>query len=88
MKPTILTKLHPAAILGTMPRPRKNNKLPKGVSFDPDRHGNPRYYFRAAGKPKVRLREQPGTAEFEKEIACARLGIPYSEQKMTAARRS
>lgn len=81
MKPTILTKLHPAAILGTMPRPRKNNKLPKGVSFDPDRHGNPRYYFRAAGKPKVRLREQPGTAEFEKEIACARLGIPYSEQK-------
>jgi integrase len=53
-------------------------KLPKGVSLDRDfRHGKPRYYFRAPGKPKVRLRETPGTIEFEKEVACARLGIPY-----------
>lgn len=61
-----------------MPRPRKDNKLPKGVSFDPDRHGNPRYYFRAPKQPKVRLAETPGTPAFEKEVACARLGIPYA----------
>lgn len=26
--------------------------------FDPDRHGNPRYYVRKPGKPKIRIREQ------------------------------
>lgn len=61
-----------------MPRPRKDNKLPKGVSFDPDRHGNPRYYFRAPNQPKIRLKEAPGTPAFEKEVASARLGIPYA----------
>lgn len=60
-----------------MPRPRKDNKLQKGVSFDPDRHGNPRYYFRAPNRPKVRLKETPGTPAFEREVACARLGITY-----------
>ncbi|MBB3980081.1 integrase [Rhizobium azooxidifex] len=67
-----------AASLGTMPRPRKHDKLPKGVTFDPDRHNNPRYYFRTAGKAKVRLRETPGTTAFDDEVACARLGQPYS----------
>ncbi|MBI1621470.1 tyrosine-type recombinase/integrase [Aquamicrobium zhengzhouense] len=52
-------------------------KLPKGVSIDRDRHGNVRLYFRMAGKPKVRLREAPGTKEFDQEVACARLGIPH-----------
>lgn len=60
-----------------MPRPRKDNKLPKGVVFDPDRHGNPRYYFRAAGQPKIRLSETPGTEAFDREVAAARLGIPH-----------
>lgn len=59
--------------------PETPNKLPKGVSVDRDfRKNEPRYYFRAAGRPKVRLRETPGTKEFEDEVACARLGIPYS----------
>lgn len=61
-----------------MPRPRKDSRLPKGVSFDPDRHGNPRYYFRAPGQPKIRLFEQPYTEAFDDEVACARLGIPYA----------
>lgn len=52
-------------------------KLPKGVSVDRDRHGNVRLYFRAPGRPKVRLRETPGTKPFDDEVACARLGIGY-----------
>lgn len=59
--------------------PETPNKLPKGVSVDRDfRKKEPRYYFRAAGRPKVRLRETPGTKEFDDEVACARLGVPYS----------
>lgn len=54
-------------------------KLPKGVSPDRDRHGNVRLYFRAAGRAKVRLREMPGTEEFENEVACARLGVAYAK---------
>ncbi|TGQ67329.1 site-specific integrase [Mesorhizobium sp. M00.F.Ca.ET.186.01.1.1] len=56
-------------------------KLPKGVSPDRDRHGNVRLYFRAPGQSKVRLRERPGTQEFETEVACARLNVPYSPLK-------
>jgi len=55
---------------------RKHN-LPTGVSVDYDRHGNPRYYFRRTGHPKVRLREKPGTDGFKDEVACARLGMPF-----------
>lgn len=51
--------------------------LPKGVSKDKDRHGNWRFYFRAPGRPKVRLREAPGTKAFDDEVACARIGVPY-----------
>lgn len=51
--------------------------LPKGVSVDRDRHKNVRLYFRAPGRSKVRLREEPGTKAFEEEVACARLGVPY-----------
>lgn len=65
-------------ILGTM---SKKTNLPQGVSLDRDRHGNARYYFRTTGRPKVRLHEAPGTREFDQEIACARLGIPYSNAK-------
>jgi len=53
-------------------------KLPKGVSLDRDwRTREPRYYYRAAGRAKVRLHQEPGTTEFDDEVACARLGVPY-----------
>lgn len=54
-------------------------KLPKGVSIDRDRYKNVRLYFRAPGRPKVRLHEEPGTKAFEDEVSCARLGIPYEK---------
>lgn len=57
--------------------PKLETKLPKGVSPDFDRHGNMRLYFRATGRGKVRLHETPGTETFEKEVAAARLGIPW-----------
>lgn len=57
--------------------PKLETKLPKGVSPDFDRHGNMRLYFRATGRGKVRLHETPGTEKFEKEVAAARLGIPW-----------
>lgn len=63
-----------------MSRPKSHTKLPRYVVYDPDRHGNARYYLRMPGKPKVRLRETPGTAAFEEEIAAARLGLPYGEK--------
>jgi integrase len=34
---------------------------------DVDRHGNVRIYFRRKGRPKIRLREMPGTDAFDKE---------------------
>ncbi|TDX72635.1 site-specific recombinase XerD [Neorhizobium sp. R1-B] len=53
-------------------------KLPKGVTLDRDwRTKEPRFYFRAPGRPKVRLTEEPGSVAFENEVACARLGVPY-----------
>lgn len=36
----------------------------KHLVQDVDRHGNLRFYVRMPGRPKVRLREQPGTAKF------------------------
>ncbi len=65
--------------MGLMPK-----KLPKGVSVDRDRHKNVRLYFRASGRPKVRLRESPGTKAFEREVSCARLGIPYEPEGSAA----
>lgn len=58
--------------------------LPKGVSVDRDRHDNVRLYFRSPGNAKVRLRETPGTKAFEREVACARLGVPYQPEAATA----
>lgn len=56
-------------------------KLPKGVTVDRDwRKKEPRYYFRASGRPKVRLKETPGTDAFEREVACARLNVPYVKE--------
>jgi integrase len=36
----------------------------KHIVRDIDRHGNVRIYVRLPGKPKIRIREQPGTAAF------------------------
>lgn len=64
--------------MGTMPTRRPSGaKLPRGVVRDTDRHGNDRLYFRAPGRPKRRLRETPGSEAFERELAAARLGIPW-----------
>jgi integrase len=41
---------------------------------DVDRHGNVRVYFRRLGYPKIRLREHPGTPEFEAEYQRAFAG--------------
>jgi integrase len=42
------------------------------VYFDPDRHGNPRFYFwRGKGHRKIRIREQPGTDAFRKAYDAA-----------------
>jgi integrase len=67
--------------------PKKlDDKLPKGVSLDRDhRSREPRYYFRAPGRPKVRLRETPGTDAFDREVACARLGVAYTPEGATTA---
>ncbi|MBZ0161958.1 MAG: tyrosine-type recombinase/integrase [Notoacmeibacter sp.] len=62
-------------------------KLPKGVTVDRDRHKNVRLYFRAPGRPKVRLREEPGTKAFDDEVACARIGIPYEKKIAPAPRK-
>jgi integrase len=45
--------------MATMPR-----RLPPGCIEDRDRHGNIRIYYRAKGRPKVRLRGTPWTPEF------------------------
>jgi integrase len=47
----------------TMPR-----RLPPGCVEDRDRHGNIRIYFRAKGRPKVRLRSTPWTPEFMAQL--------------------
>lgn len=47
-------------------------RLPKGVVEDTDRHGNIRLYYRAKGRPKVRLRAVPWTPEFMAEYEAAK----------------
>jgi integrase len=42
--------------------------LSKYVCFDPDRRGNPRYYFRRKGFKKRRLHAKPGSHEFQAEF--------------------
>lgn len=64
-----------------MSRPKLHPKLTKYVVSDPDRHGNQRYYFRAPGCLKVRLRETPGTDAFDIEVAYARAGLPYKKEE-------
>jgi integrase len=47
-------------------------RLPPGCVEDRDRHGNIRVYYRAKGRPKVRLRGTPWTAQFMEEYEQAK----------------
>jgi integrase len=55
----------------TMPR-----RLPPGCVEDRDRHGNVRIYYRAKGRPKVRLRGTPWTPQFMAEYDAAKGQAP------------
>ena len=46
----------------------------KHIAFDRDRHGNMRVYLRVPGRPKIRLRHEPGSAEFDAEYQAALIG--------------
>ncbi|MES2291771.1 MAG: site-specific integrase [Pseudomonadota bacterium] len=54
--------------------------LSRYIVFDPDRHENPRYYFRKKGHKKVRLHAEPGSRafldEFDKAFAACREVAP------------
>ncbi len=47
-------------------------RLPPGCVEDRDRHGNIRVYYRAKGRPKIRLRGTPWTPEFMAEYDAAK----------------
>jgi integrase len=47
-------------------------RLPPGCIEDVDRHGNIRIYYRAKGRPKVRIRAMPWTSEFRAEYEIAK----------------
>lgn len=55
----------------------------KYVVEDTDRHGNVRIYLRCPGKPKIRLREMPGTPAFDEEYRKAMAGeiLPAKAKK-------
>jgi hypothetical protein len=48
-------------------RDKSGIRLFRYLVEDVDRHGNVRIYFRRKGRPKIRLRELPGTAAFDAE---------------------
>lgn len=60
----------------------------KGLVFDPDRNGNPRYYFRRRGHNKIRIHSQPGTDAFREEVRCAELGIPFAVARVVPVKPS
>jgi len=49
--------------------------LPKNVTAFTDRHGRTRYRFRKAGIPTRYIQSEPGTAEFEAEVAEFQIGV-------------
>jgi hypothetical protein len=57
---------------GVMTEPDMPRRLPKGCVEDHDRHGNIRIYFRARGRPKVRLRGVPWTPDFMAQYDAAK----------------
>ena len=54
------------------PRSDMPRRLPQGCVEDRDRYGNIRVYYRVKGRPKVRLRGTPWTAEFMYEYEAAK----------------
>lgn len=64
--------------------------ITQNLVFDPDRHGNPRYYFRRKGQKKIRLRAQPGSQafldEFQAALTQACAPTPADACRDTAAR--
>lgn len=54
----------------------------RGVTRDRDRHGSLRYYYRAPGKPKARLRGLPGSDEFSAAYKAALAGRPVPGTRM------
>src|SRR5205809_4830194 len=56
-------------------------RLPPGCVEDRSRHGKIRIYFRAKGRPKVRLRGSPWTAEFMAAYEEAKVAAPPSGMK-------
>src|ERR1700730_12419699 len=57
------------------------HRLPPGCIEDTDRHGNIRIYYRAKGRPKVRLRGTPWTSEFMAEYEAAKGIAPKAQTK-------
>src|ERR1700761_7376841 len=67
-------------------RDKSGIRLYRFVVEDVDRHGNIRIYFRRKGKPKIRLRETPGTKAFDKEYQRAfRSELPPSGNQRSVA---
>lgn len=63
-------------MISDMPRPRKPY-----LHRDVDRHGNVRWYFRRApGAPKIRIRGEFGSAEFESAYAAAYADAPVVQK--------
>jgi integrase len=55
----------------------------------PDRHGNPRLYFwRGRGHPRIRIREAPGTAEFQARYDELLKPVPATGGKLRATPRT
>src|SRR5262245_27844132 len=53
-------------------RKMTKHKLPfRYLSYAPDHRGNPRWYLRLPGRPKIRLHETPGSCEFAAEYSAA-----------------
>ncbi|WP_310619639.1 tyrosine-type recombinase/integrase [Flexibacterium corallicola] len=67
---------------------RKTKPKEKYLYYDIDRHGNQRWYYCRKGAPKIRIRAEYGTEEFELELTKAKLGIiekkPVSYKKLPA----
>ena len=55
-----------------MQAPNMPRRLPPGCVEDIDRHGNIRIYYRAKGRPKVRLRGPPWTPQYMAEYEAAK----------------
>ena len=68
------------ALALAMPR-----RLPPGCIEDRDRHGNIRIYYRAKGRPKVRIQGTPWTPEFMSKYDAAKgVEFPTTERSRSA----